>query len=183
MIKEVQFTDMEWRHVPGYEGLYMVNNYGEIMRCKFRQANMLTGGESVFPSLVVRQKVAKNGYHCVTLCKSGERKMWLVHRLVAKAFLGAEDNDGMQVNHIDGNKSNNSVNNLELVTAKENTRHAFLTGLRTRKVDESVLSDIITRYLHGESQRSIARLYKIHYQTVNEYISKYKKGEVEWLEG
>lgn len=42
MIKEVQFTDMEWRHVPGYEGLYMVNNYGEIMRCKYRQTNKLT---------------------------------------------------------------------------------------------------------------------------------------------
>lgn len=183
-INDVQFipSDMCWRHVPGYEGLYMVSNYGEVLRCVSVQENNLTSGLAVHPSLVMKQKAMKTGYKSVSLVKDKEPRMWLVHRLVAKAFLGAEDGDGLQVNHIDGDKTNNCVRNLELVTAKENIEHAILLGLRTRKVTDADMGDVIRSYLDGETQRSIAKRYGVHHQTINDYIKKYKEGEFEWLE-
>ena len=73
--------------------------------------------------------VGSTGYHKVGLYKNGKRTHISVHILVAKAFIDNPENKP-QVNHIDGIKTNNSVENLEWVTAFENTMHAFNTGLR-----------------------------------------------------
>lgn len=79
------------------------------------------------------------GYLQVSLTKNGKRKTYTVHRLVAKAFLPNLKNK-KQINHIDGNKKNNSVDNLESVTPKENIKHAYRTGLKKpynmRKVNQ-----------------------------------------------
>lgn len=180
-----KIKECTWKDIPGYNGLYMVNNYGEILRCRRVQGrNPLTGGDSVYPSVVMRARKNKCGYMQIILVDNdGVRQTWLVHRAVAAAFLEGGDDSKMQVNHIDGDKTNNCLSNLELVTAKENTRHAILTGLRPKKIDEEKMGDIISRYLKGESQRSIARIYGVHYGTIYEYIRKYKKGEIEWLVG
>lgn len=69
----------------------------------------------------------RNGYVEVELSKNKSNKVFYVHRLVAEHFIGSVDN--MQVNHIDGNKSNNNVSNLEIVTAKHNQQHSVLNGL------------------------------------------------------
>lgn len=180
MIESITATDIEWRHIPGYEGLYMANNYGEIMRLPREQSNDLTGGVSVFPSKILKPKVSKSGYLHIQLTKDGKPKTFLVHRIIAMTFLEQENGDELQVNHIDGDKTNNQITNLEFTTAKENTRHAFLIGLRTRKVDEQQVGDIISRYLNGESQKSIARAYGLYYTTVYRYIKMYKKGDL-WL--
>ena len=70
----------------------------------------------------------RNGYLSVDLYSDGERKTKRVHRLVAETFLPNPDNKP-EVNHIDGNKYNNDVSNLEWVSAKENCRHAWDNGL------------------------------------------------------
>jgi len=67
------------------------------------------------------------GYKAVKLYVDGKRKQFYVHRLVAKEYLG--DITNMVVNHIDGNKSNNCIENLEICTQQENQRHAFKNGL------------------------------------------------------
>ena len=69
----------------------------------------------------------------VKLSHNGESKKFFVHRLIMLAFSPKENPDLFQVNHIDGDKSNNSIENLEWVTPQENTDHAFDTGLRPRK--------------------------------------------------
>lgn len=68
------------------------------------------------------------GYPCVNLCKDGIRTAYYVHRLVADAFI-PNPHDLQYVNHIDGNKLNNNVSNLEWCTAAQNTQHAVSTGI------------------------------------------------------
>lgn len=75
------------------------------------------------------------GYQAVKLLVDGVRKQFYVHRLVAQSYLGPID--GMVVNHIDGNKSNNNCSNLEICTQKQNQKHAF---------DNRLLSGFIAKY-------------------------------------
>lgn len=111
-----------WKDIEGYEGLYQVSNIGRIK--SFPRTGTQTKEERI-------KKFVKsfNGYYRVSLWKNGKSQVSLVHRIVAKAFF---DNisDDLQVNHIDGNKENNSLDNLELVTPKQNVKHAIDNKLR-----------------------------------------------------
>jgi trehalose/maltose hydrolase-like predicted phosphorylase len=110
------------KDVVGYEGLYWVLRDGTVWAYpkKSRRDGRL-----------LKQSVDRYGYLYVCLFKDGTRKNLKVHRLVAQAYLVACDKP--HVNHIDGNKANNSVENLEWVTPKENKQHAFRTGLTKMK--------------------------------------------------
>lgn len=77
-------------------------------------------------------KQDQDGYRTVRLCSNGKFTYPRVHRLVASAFIPNPDNK-LEVNHIDGDKSNNNVNNLEWCTKSENMRHAYKTGLMYKK--------------------------------------------------
>lgn len=174
---------IEWRHIPGYEGRYMASSLGEIMRCPYKQPNALTGGYSVFPSKILKPELKKNGYLSLQLTDAdGENKTWTVHRLIGKTFLGAMDNDGMVVNHKDGDKTNNVLTNLELITSSENKKHAFKIGLIPRKINETQIAEIVKRYNAGETQRALAKEFGVHYGTVFSYIKLYKEGKLEWVE-
>lgn len=99
-----------WKDINGYEGLYKVSNLGNIKRfnkSKNRKFN-----------------INRNGYVLVNLYKNGTSKNLSVHRLVAKSFIPNPENKP-QVNHIDGNKLNNCISNLEWCTAKENIIHTY----------------------------------------------------------
>lgn len=78
---------------------------------------------------IVKQQISKQGYYRLELWANGYGKKYLVHRLLAQAFI---DNPDMkpQVNHIDGNKTNNALSNLEWVTQSENQKHAYSLGLQ-----------------------------------------------------
>ena len=81
-----------------------------------------------------KEKILKQGlnrykYRCVTLCKNGVKKLYTTHSLVAKMFVLNLENKPC-VNHIDGDKSNNTADNLEFCTYSENNRHSYDTGLR-----------------------------------------------------
>lgn len=115
--------------------------------------------------------VTPSGYEVVgyTHPQKGTQN-FLVHRLVAKYFIH-EIPDGMCVNHIDGNKLNNHVSNLEIVTPKENTQHAFKTGLMSGQPGESnsmsKLSDeqamnLIYDLLAGMSNGEAGEKYGLH---------------------
>ena len=110
-----------WKEIVGYEGLYQVSNLGRVKSYYGRNGRLTTEPRILFG------KRDKDGYIEVRLCKNGVVTYKRVHRVVADHFLTGDMS--LQVNHIDGNKSNNRVNNLELVTAKENVTHAHETGL------------------------------------------------------
>lgn len=102
-----------WRDVVGYEGIYQVSNLGNVKNSR---------GHILKPSNT------STGYPGLTLCKNKERKTTPIHRMVAIAFLPNPENKP-SVNHIDGNKENSVLSNLEWATAKENTRHAIHNGI------------------------------------------------------
>lgn len=108
----------EWKPIFGYERTYEVSNYGRIrgLDRKFRKGKILK------PNVI-------KGYEQVTLTLNKNRKGYMVHRLVAGAFI--DNNKNLpQVNHIDGNKMNNRVDNLEWCTAKENMIHSVENYIR-----------------------------------------------------
>lgn len=111
-----------WKDIPGYNGKYRVSNFGNVM-----SINYLNQGIDKLLSL----KNHHSGYLIVRLCsgKKENQKNRSVHSLVAEAFIPNPYNKKC-VNHIDGNKKNNRVDNLEWVTHRENTQHAIRTGLR-----------------------------------------------------
>lgn len=110
-----------WKDVKEYEGLYQVSNLGRV-RSFYGKNGKLTNTPKLLSG-----KVDKDGYVEVRLCKNGSVSYKRVHRLVADHFL--DGNTSIQVNHKDGVKSNNCVDNLEWVTPRENAIHAHKTGL------------------------------------------------------
>lgn len=120
-------TDIEFRPVCGYEGMYEVSNTG-LVRSQERKVpvkNFLR----IYKSRILKPSKSRKGYLRVALYKDGVQNVVEVHRLVALAFIENGDATKNQVNHKDGMKENNNVYNLEWVTPKENTRHAWETGL------------------------------------------------------
>jgi len=102
-----------WKNIPGYEGLYQASNFGKIRglrKTKYR---------------IFRNKINSKGYFNIRLRdKNNKRYGYLVHRLIALTFI-PNPNNKAQVNHIDGNKTNNEISNLEWVTPKENMIHCY----------------------------------------------------------
>ena len=112
----------QWRPLKENPDCYEISNYGGLRSIGCR---LKWGG------IYLRQKplkmtfgVSKNGYCTVAIIINGKRKMMLVHRLVASNFIGTLF-EGAEVNHLDGNKQNNNVDNLEICTHGENVRHAY----------------------------------------------------------
>lgn len=108
-----------WKDIKGYEGRYMVSNHGEILSTKFNGKGK---------SRILKQNDKGRGYLSVSLYKDKKVKPRTVHRIVAETFI-PNPNNLPQINHIDGNKKNNNINNLEWCTAKENVQHAWKNGL------------------------------------------------------
>lgn len=109
-----------WKDVDGYEGLYQISNYGNIRR-------ILDTNRSLDRMLKIQHH--SNGYQSIVLYKNNKGTNKLIHRLVAIAFI-QNTNKCSEVNHIDGNKDNNHVDNLEWCTSSENKKHAYQTGLK-----------------------------------------------------
>ena len=115
-----------WEDIKGYEGLYQVSNLGRIKSLKYwsNVHNKYYNRE-----IILKQKENRYGYLFVGLYKEHKRKECLIHRLVSEAFIPNLENK-KEINHKDGNKKNNCVNNLIWCTRSENMLHAYKTGLR-----------------------------------------------------
>jgi hypothetical protein len=110
-----------WKDIEGYEGIYQVSNKGKVKSMpriprRFERPDMAKGR-------ILKQQFVSAGYLKVALCKAGTEKTAQVHKLVANAFLMKPDGAEV-VNHIDFDKTNNSVDNLEWCTQKYNIHHS-----------------------------------------------------------
>ncbi|EHJ08401.1 NUMOD4 motif-containing HNH endonuclease [Staphylococcus simiae] len=119
-----------WKDVVGYEGIYEVSSCGRIRTHKNKTTYTERHGFRHWKQRYLKDKTPNGRDIRVSLWKNSKRKDFLVHRLVALAFI--PQTKGKEcINHIDGNPKNNNVKNLEWCTHLENNRHAFNTGLMT----------------------------------------------------
>lgn len=115
-----------WKDVVGYEGIYLVSNYGNIKRKDYRG----TGIERM-----LKPSINQNGYLQLQLYKNGKRKNYLVHQLVGKAFI-PNPNNLIEINHKDENPLNNKLENLEWCTRAYNNNY----GTRTQRISKMVMA-------------------------------------------
>lgn len=116
-----------WKDIPGFENRYQISTAGKIKSIP-RFVNNHTGKLKT-KEKILKQRKNEKGYLCVDLINNdGKRVFCGVHRFVALAFIPNPDNKP-QVNHIDGDKTNNCISNLEWCTNSENQKHAYKLGL------------------------------------------------------
>lgn len=166
----------DWKSVKDYEGVYEVNKKGIVRRLDRTITNkngiaiLLKGCLNISQSLSL-------GYPRVSLLGRSEK----VHRIVATAFLDNSNNFN-QVNHIDGNKLNNNVENLEWCTGKQNVAHAYENGLRSptkgiihgmSKLSEKEVLNIRQLALEGRLKNyEIADMFNINTSTITKIVKR-----------
>lgn len=171
--KNISYEDVKgeiWKELDGFDFLYQVSNYGRIKNEK----------------KIISQYLDKDGYCLVNLCFEEKIKLFRVHRLIAKNFI-QNDNNLKQVNHINSNRKDNRIENLEWVSISENNCHKFI-GKKTSSIYRGVTYS--TRDKRWLSQIQINKK-KIHlgmfltekeayfkrldYEEQNKIINKYSK--------
>ena len=134
-----------WEDIKGYEGLYQISNLGNI-----KSNYIWTGRMYIYKPHLIKPTIAKNGYYRVSLCKEGKTKYRNLHKLIAETFIS--NPEGYKyINHIDGDKLNNNLKNLEWCTQSHNTKEAFRIGLHKKYfgADNKRSKKIIQYDLHG----------------------------------
>ena len=142
-----------WKPVKGYEGLYEVSNMGSVRNSKT--------GKLKIPQLM------KRGYVQVLLWTNHQAKGFTIHRLVAEAFL-PNPNNFSDVNHKDGNKQNNSVDNLEWCTRSYNLKHAYKNGLRVSSSQKLTIEQVkfIRNNFDSFTRYEFARMFDVSYWSI-----------------
>ncbi len=163
-----------WKDIEGYEGIYQISNLGRVRsldRIVTRKGTPGYRGESgqFFPGQILKHKISKFGYHRIGLFKNRKQKFLLIHRLVAKAFIPNPENK-RAVNHKNGIKSNNKVQNLEWCTNKENSLHAKDNGLLNIKRGEEIGNSKLTE----KQVLEIRKKYKPWKYTLSMLATEYK---------
>lgn len=129
--------------IPGYIGIYQISSQGEIF--------------STYRKRFLKGWVESTGYHVVSLRKNGSRCNRTVHSLLAQVFI-PNPMELPEVNHIDGDKLNNSLSNLEWISGVDNIRHAFTTGLTKQAacIDYQKVPDLLNELIAGTPLRDMA---------------------------
>ena len=148
-----------WKPVYGYEDCYAVSDRGNIVRTSLTKKRVTQKWRPVKP------KTNQGGYKQFGLCREKIKSHRLVHRLVWEAFNGPIK-PGMQINHLNGKKTDNRLSNLEVCTPSQNTMHGFRVLGRaapnfpsygskngSAKLNEQQVSEILTLYATGEHRQ------------------------------
>jgi hypothetical protein len=163
-----------WKPVVGFEQLYEVSNFGRIK----------TLPKKGFKKIVIRKTGTdvRNGYVTITLRKNNIPITKRIHSLVVEAFLNTKTTRKLVCNHKDGNKTNNKLSNLEIITQKENVLHAIAIGKtkiplkderynsKIKEKDFQLLKDL---FKQGLTSKAIAKQFNVCPTT----ISRIRKGE------
>jgi len=150
-----------WKTIKGFEN-YEVSNYGNVRR-------------QYLKFIKYRKPVYQHGYVCITFSIGSSFKKFQLHRLVADAFIPNNENKPC-VNHINGIKHDNRVDNLEWCTFSENERHSYdvlgkkSNGVMLRKIPIDDIETIKKMNLNGITQRNIAKIYNVSQSCIHKII-------------
>lgn len=155
----------QWKDIVGYESYYQISNYGNL-RSKDRLVISKNNSLALKKGRLKKPSMANN-YFLAMLSKEHIPKAITIHRLVAMHFIENPMNK-KEINHKDGNKQNNHVDNLEWVTRSENSQHSYNNGLQISrkgsmhhfaKINESDVLNMFMLYNNGVSRKEIANRY------------------------
>jgi len=114
-----------WKDIIGYKGFYQISNLGQI-----KSLDKISSIGRKVKGKILKLQINSSGYYSISLCKDNKVSTKMIHQLVAIAFLKHNPNGlNLVVNHIDFNKLNNSVSNLEIITNRENTNRTHLKSI------------------------------------------------------
>ena len=159
----------EWRDIKGYEGKYKISSHGRV--------KSLPKEGNAYKEVMLKPLITNKGYSRVCLFKNNSRKYVSIHRLVADTFISNPYNKP-QVNHIDGNKTNNKVDNLEWCNQSENELHAHKIGLKhTRKEISSYIDGTFEKHFKSTAEAKEWLISEGYKNADSSYISKVCRGE------
>jgi hypothetical protein len=173
-----------WQDITGYENSYQISNKGQVRskdRYRLKRWNKFGTLEKILYKSKLLKGQISHGYQIISLSKDGLKKQHYIHRLVAGAFIDNTSNK-REVNHIDGNKLNNELSNLEWVSSKENKIHCRKNHLqriakgndyRNAKLNDTMIKDILLLYHFSNiSQHKIAQKYNVCQQLINGIVNR-----------
>lgn len=126
-LQDIVYTDdngatcvEQWKDIPDYEGYYQISNLGRVK--SLERPLVINGKKCTYKALIKKLYISKRGYWVVGFCKNGKESQKKIHRLIAESFT-QNPQKKPHINHIDGNKLNNDISNLEWVNNRENSCH------------------------------------------------------------
>ena len=175
-------TNEIWKPIPNYEGIYEASSLGRIRTCEGKTTITNWHGVRHWKQRVLKPKGEqyRTGYR-VSLWKNGKCKDYLVARLIASAFYGESD---LPVNHIDGNRLNNRIENLEWCSLAKNIRKGFETGLYKNQKKIRIIEKNTNEIKEFRSLSMAAKYYGknagyfSHFHRLNKNESKTLKWEI-----
>jgi len=162
----------QWKDIINYEGFYKISNFGNVKSVD-RYVNSKNGSKSLKIGRIKKAGVT-NGYRVVLLSKFNKEKGFGVHRLVAMHFIENIKNKP-EVNHKDGNRLNNHVDNLEWCTSSENSKHSYENKLQisrkgsdhhNAKISEKDVLEILKISSSGFCKKELAKRYNLSYGSI-----------------
>lgn len=155
----------KWRDALEYEGIYQVSNTG-LVRSLDRSIVQTNGVKISSKGRSLRLYTHYLGYIRTSFCVMKNRKYHYVHRLVYEAFKGKLP-EGLEINHIDGVKANNNLDNLEAVTRAANIRHAYRNGLNSPKLGEESFLSKLTEAEVLDIRNTLSHTIGVHGRHIN----------------
>lgn len=165
-----------WKDIVGFENFYQVSSYGRVrsldrITISRRSKNHLKGK-------ILSTTLNTKGYPHIRLSKEGKRETFRVHRLVAQTFIPNPDNLEI-VNHIDSNKTNNNISNLEWCSEMDNRLHArkifndtaYGEECNLSKLTETQVKEIRTNGKMGMTNEQIGKLYNVSHETIRNVLN------------
>jgi predicted DNA-binding protein YlxM (UPF0122 family) len=158
-----------WKDVKNYEGLYQVSNLGRVRSLPKKRKN--SKGTYIIKEKIMKPSIGSTGYYFVNLTKECNLKIpRKIHRLVAQTFIPIIKGK-TYINHIDGNKLNNNIDNLEWCTNQENIIHAYETGLNKRfTIDQKELQELYINKGLGIS--NIANIKNVSFNVIERELKR-----------